>query len=140
MEAQNYSKYTIEQLKSALSMIDRNSLPERTKVIEDYLEKRMSDTDYLLEYESNSSYFNFNIPSSIIKDVWIKYTIASVIIALPLGICVGLVFAFMGLESMVLLAGLQIMIGFMVSFLAINKAMGEKYEKFEIVFLRNKDI
>lgn len=140
----DFSKYTIEELKSSLSGIDRDKYPDRVKTIEEFLAQRMADPEQVLEYESQSNFFGTHIPSNVAKSIWLNFTLWSIVFGLMFGLPMGLVFGFasaaFGLKSLLLLSIFQLLLGLLVSYMAIRKSIGQKYKRFEIVFLKNDDI
>jgi hypothetical protein len=145
MEERDYSDYTIGQLRSTLSGIDRERYPEKVRDLEAYLEDRVNDPDMVLAETAKSDFFSSHVSSDIVTSVWLKLLgwsfLAAIIVNLPIVFVFSLILASFGYDSAAIgtLSGLlNIIIYLISSWLILRKVLGGHLDNYELMFVRKK--
>jgi hypothetical protein len=145
MEEIDYSSYTIGQLRSTLSGIDRETYPEKVRDLEAYLEDRLNDPDMVLAETAKTDFFSSHVPSEIVTSIWLRSLgwsfLAAIVINLPIVFVVSLILASFGYDAAAIgtLSGLlNIIIYLISSWLILRKVVGSHLDNYELMFVRKK--
>lgn len=145
MDDVDFSKYSIEELRSALQAINREKYPERVTELESYLEKRMQDPIQVLRANRDADFFNSHVPSEIVTSIWLRTLgwsiVTGVFIGLPTVFIFSLILTVIGasdyiVQTLSLLLNYVIILFF--SWLFLRKVLGGNLDNYELVFFRKK--
>ena len=142
----NYSEYTIEQLRSSLSGIDREKYPDRVQEIEKYLEDKLSNPDLVVQSKVESDFFNSHVPSGIVTSIWFGMfgwsLVTAFVVGLPLTLFLTLILPLLGLDEWMVLNLTKVLywlVCLAVSWLFLRRLIGNKHAGYEIVFIRKEN-
>lgn len=141
----DYSKYTIEELRSVLTGIDKSKYPERVEAVEKHLDRLLDDPDAVLQSNSESDFFKSHVPSEIVTSIWLRIFGWSLVIALVVGLPVSIFFAFffrlLGIDLEANLIVVQVFYWLMTlgfSWFFLRRILGTPAGNYEIVFHRKE--
>ena len=84
MNSKEFSKYTIEDLKTALRTIDKQRFPERTIEIQETLHAKVSEALRQIQYEEKATSYNNFMPSEVVTSLWLKGIAGGIVLSLIL--------------------------------------------------------
>ncbi len=139
----DFSKYSIEDLKSSLRGIDSNAYPDRVREIEEEIQIRLGNPRILIDETIAPGFFSLHFPADIAFQITVRIILwcilFGILVTIPLGGSIALLFLFTGISEANgnnFLQVSQFATGPIITFLAVRKALASRYNRFEIAIFR----